>query len=118
MPLAERPFKNTGDEFFNQKQSEGSLRETRLLNLSTKKKSLMLAGTMTLNQRQKSPQTRIRERNGFVTATMVPDVSLDKQRLARKNMNDVVNGVKIPKVDEYVVPKDYQFRKDTELDFG
>lgn len=49
---------------------------------------------------------------------MVPDVSLDKQRLARREMNEMVNGVKVPKVSEYVVPKDHQFRKDTELDFG
>ena len=33
-------------------------------------------------------------------------------------MNEVVNGVKVPKIDEYVMPKDPQFRKDTELDFG
>ena len=67
----------------------------------------MLAGTMTLNQRQKSPQTKIRERNGFVTATMVPDCGLDKLRLARREMTEVVNGVRVPKVNEYEVPKDH-----------
>jgi hypothetical protein len=33
-------------------------------------------------------------------------------------MNEISNGVRVPKVDEYVLPKAYQFRRDTELDFG
>ena len=84
------------------------------------KRALILAGTMSLNSRQKSPQTKIRERNGFVTATMVPNVFDDKARLADNIMNEVdkKTGLKKPKVNEYTVPKPHQFRKDVELDFG
>jgi hypothetical protein len=41
--------------------------------MSTKDRSLRLAGTIALNMRQMSPQSKIRERKGFVTATRVPD---------------------------------------------
>lgn len=43
------------------------------MSLSTRDNSLRLAGTVALNMRQMSPQSKIRQRKGFVTATMVPD---------------------------------------------
>ena len=51
---------------------------------------------------------------------MVPKVFDDKARLADNLMNEVdkKTGLKKPKINEYVVPKPHQFRKDVELDFG
>lgn len=43
------------------------------MSMSQKDRSIRLAGTMALNMRQMSPQSKLRQRKGFVTATMVPD---------------------------------------------
>lgn len=59
-------------------------------------------------------------RQGFVTATMVPDCNADKAKLADSNLNqlDPETGLKVPKIFEYAVPKAYQFRKEAELELG
>lgn len=92
------------------------------MNMSNRgnKKSLQLAGTMSLKKRVISPQSKIRERKGFVTATMVPDVFADKNRKAidEKNTKDKKTGQLIPIISEYVQPKAYQFRDEFEVEPG
>jgi hypothetical protein len=104
------------------KMSASAYRMQRLMNMSNKtsNRTLQLAGTMSLKSRVKSPQSRIRERKGFVTATMVPDVFADKNRKAidEKNTVDKKTGTLIPIINEYVAPKAYKFRDEFEVELG
>lgn len=98
------------------------MRESRLRNLSMRnsKAPLQLAATMALSKRTASPQSRIRERAGFVTATRVPDVFADK---CKKGVDDMTvyskkHGMRVPKVQEYENPKDPVFRVEKEIEPG
>jgi hypothetical protein len=94
----------------------------RLMSLTNKdrERKFQLAGTMALKNRAISPQSKIRERKGFVTATMVPDVFADKNRkvIDEKNRVDKATGKLIPIVSEYVAPKDPKFRDEFEVEPG
>jgi len=119
VPESENPFgKSESQKGFKQ----FAQRETRLLNLANKERrdKLQLAGTLTLLKREKSPQTKIRERKGFVTAMTVPDVFADKVKIAEDTLNriDRKTGVKIPHVNEYDPPKDHKFRDEAEIEIG
>jgi len=75
---------------------------------------------MALKQRVISPQSKIRERKGFVTATMVPDVFADKNRKAidEKNTINKKTGALIPIINEYERPKAHKFRDEFEVELG
>ena len=84
IPTSQRPFKATNQEFFD--TDTLTSREQKLATLTSRSgKKLRLAGTMSLRNRSVSPQTRIRERNGFVTAQTVPDCLEEKKRVAFDN---------------------------------
>ena len=82
--------------------------------------NLQLAGTMALGARKLSPQSKIRQRNGFVTATRVPDVFEDKSRLAKGAFNKLnkKTGVMVPESNEYSPPKAHVFRVEKEIEQG
>lgn len=87
IPESQRPFKKTGEEFFGNETSTMSTREAKLLNLSNRRKSeLILCTTMALKNRKASPQSKIKERHGFVTAAKVPDCMDEKKRIAYDQM--------------------------------
>lgn len=96
-----------------------SKRDQRLLNLSKREKTpLMLAATMALGNRVQ-PQDKIKERSGFVTATVVPDCFKDKCKKSRGDMTIIKNGIRVPKPDnEYSVPKAHKFREEKEIEPG
>jgi len=63
-----------------------SEKEQRLGALTSRNKSqLMLAATLSLSKRTISPQTKIRQRNGFVTSLTVPDCTEAKKETAFDN---------------------------------
>lgn len=75
---------------------------------------------MALSRRTTSPQSKIRERVGFVTATRVPDVFEDKCKKGHNDMtvyNPQVH-YRVPKVQEYENPKDPVFRDEKEIEPG
>jgi hypothetical protein len=74
---------------------------------------------MSLKKRITSPQTKIRERKGFVTATMVPDCFADKNRKAIDEMNTKTkSGVLVPILNEYFASKAHKFRDEFEVEVG
>ena len=121
VPTSERPFKSSADDFFVSEKSTKSVRELRLSALNQKNtSSLKLAGTMALKAREKSPQTKIRERNGFVTATRVPDCFEDKLASAKalNNKYDKKSQSMVPVQNEYVMPAAHKFRDEFEVEIG
>jgi len=75
---------------------------------------------MTLQNRIMSPQSRIRQRKGFVTATRVPDCTEAKKTKAHSDWT-IGPGKKFnraPKVDEYENPKNAVFRVEKEIEPG
>lgn len=119
---SEKPFKNTGTDFFGETQNSEPLRVTKLRNLSMRgtKAPLQLAATMSLMKRKKSPESKIRERKGFVTAARVPDVFEDKSKKAHHDITEWSRAHKqrVPKVDEYENPKPPVFRDEKEIEPG
>lgn len=75
---------------------------------------------MALNKRQMSPQSKIRQRKGFVTATRVPDCFERKASLALTEWTVPVRGSlqRKPRVDEYANPKAPVFRVEKEIEPG
>ena len=123
MTESERPkFKSVSDLFGLPKEEVKSERDKRLMSLTNKDKrnSLQLAATMALQNRKKSPQSKIRDRQGFVTATRVPDVFEDKQRLAKAHWSKLnkKTGQYVPDPHEYSPPKDHVFRVEKEIEVG
>ena len=52
VPLSERPFKNESDEDMKKSiAAQRDYRKNRLMNMSTKDRSIRLAGTIALNMR-------------------------------------------------------------------
>ena len=80
----------------------------------------MLAATMSLKTRKMSPQSKIRERKGFVTASRVPDCFEDKANLAKSLLmkKDRATGMFRPRVNEYSPPRDHVFRQEKEIERG
>jgi len=85
-----------------------------------KPSQLQLAGTMALRAREKSPATKIRERKGFVTATVVPDCFEMRNRTAYDNMHNF--NLKTKKYEkknlEYVQPLPHEYRDLMEIEQG
>ena len=121
VPEAERPFKSSSTSDFFDTSNKNS-RENRLLNLSKKdsSSSLRLAGTMSLRARQYSPQSKIRQRKGFVTATKVPDCFNAKVTVEKFNNNLVSKrtGKSESLRVEYSPPKAHKFRDEVEIEPG
>lgn len=82
--------------------------------------TLKLAGTMSLKTRTISPQSRIKERNGFVTVPRVPLVNDDKKKEAKKKLNkwNKESGQFKPVPNEYSPPKPHQYREVYEVPIG
>ncbi len=77
-------------------------RQSKLLGLQNKDRSLMLAGTMSLKKRTASPLSKLRETRGQVTLKTVPD--LYEQRRAEAAKEYPKSGFK------YEPPKTHVFR--------
>ena len=75
---------------------------------------------MALQTRKMSPQSKIRERNGFVTATRVPDCFEDKAALAQSfySRPDRATKQRVPVPNEYAAPQDPVFRDEKEIVAG
>ena len=121
IPESQRPFKKTGEEFYGNETSNISNREAKLISLSKRRKSeIILCATMALKNRVASPQTKIKERHGFVTAAKVPDCTDEKKRIAYDQMLGF--NLKTRKREmmsqEYSPKKDHKFREDIELAQG
>ena len=98
------------------------MRERRLKALSDnmyKPSKLSLAGTMALRRREKSPETKIKER-GFYTKKVVPDCFAEKQRVAldnMKNFNLTTRRYEMKNL-EYQEPKPHEHRDLMEIEKG
>lgn len=121
VPESERPFQKTANDFFEaSKADQGATREQRLLNLSRKRGSLSLAGTMSLQKREHSPESKIRMRNGFVNTVVMPDCFHEKVRTAIDNkyaFNTTTRKKELLPRD-WVPPTDPEFRKEAEIEPG
>ena len=123
MTTSEKPkIASISDLFGGTSKSSLSAREERIMGLKGhgRKHSLQLAATIALKNRKMSPQSKIRQRKGFVTATRVPDVIEDKLGLAKSNwtVRDKKTGQRVPKVYEYQPPRDPVFRVEKEIELG
>lgn len=112
IPLNKRPFKTSTD--FNG-SGEISMRESKLMSLSQNRfnqRNLMLAGTMQLNKRTVSPQTKIKERNGFLAGQRMPDCFQAKKEHANEKLFgfDLRSKTKEKLPQEYNDPKPHQYR--------
>ena len=120
VPESERPFKTSSMDFMGKTLNKGEERVNRLLLLSQPKSQLQLAGKMSLQKREFSPESKLRQRNGFVSAATVPDCFEEKKRTAIDNKYSFNTHTKkkelIPR--EWVNPKDPVFRKEMEIEPG
>ena len=75
---------------------------------------------MSLNKREFSPESKLRQRHGFVSATVVPDCFAEKNKTAIDNKYSFNLHTKkqelIPR--DWVPPKDPVFRKEMEIEPG
>jgi len=73
-----------------------------------------------MSKRVASPESRIRERKGFVTAAVVPDCFKQKNIIAADNMHGFNQQTKKRELlsQEYVPPKDHKFRDEKEIERG
>lgn len=121
VPESERPFQKTANDFFEaNKADQGATREQRLLNLSKKRSSLSLAGTMSLRKRVHSPESKIRMRTGFVNTVVMPDCFHEKVRTAIDNKYAFNTSTRTKELlpREWVPPTDPEFRKEAEIEPG
>lgn len=120
VPESERPFKTSAMDFMGTQVDKNEERVTRLLALSKPRNSLSLAGTMSLQKREHSPESKMRQRHGFVSAAVVPDCFAEKNRTAVDNKYSYNIQQKkkelIPR--EWAAPKDPVFRKEMEIEPG
>lgn len=98
------------------------MREARLKTLSDnmyKPSKLSLAGTMALKRREKSPETKIKEK-GFYTKKVVADCFAEKNRTALDNMKkfNLTTKKYEPKNLEYQQPVPHEHRDLMEIERG
>ena len=98
------------------------MREARLKTLSDnmyKPSKLSLAGTMALKRREKSPETKIKEK-GFYTKKVVADCFAEKNRTALDNMKkfNLTTRKYEPKNLEYQQPVPHEHRDLMEIERG
>ena len=91
VPVSERPFKSSEEENKMFGEQPGlSIREEKLQSIAGRDRSkMLLAGTLALQRRVASPEERIKQRMGFVTAARVPDVFEDKKARAISHYNQI-----------------------------
>lgn len=80
----------------------------------------MLAGTMLLQKREFSPESKIRQRVGFVNAPVVPDCFAEKNKTAIDNKFSFNTTARkrelVPR--EWIAPRDPVFRQEMEIEPG
>ena len=75
---------------------------------------------MSLRSRKMSPQSKIRERNGFVTSKVVPDCFEAKKSKALDDMHafDLKTNTSFLLSQHYKPPKPHRFRDEVEIEPG
>ena len=83
VPECEQPVKTIPEDYYEE-QERRTLRCEKLSTIAGRERNLQLAGTMALQKRAMSPESKLRQTRGFVTKKRLEDNFEVKNALAQK----------------------------------